>query len=343
MNPFDQRQQSPLKHIRWQTILKVFSSLLLIALVLYVIDLNEVINLLISLNPEFLMVIILLIYLDRFLMAYKWRLLLNALDIKTSLLPLVHVYIITPLPAIFLPSSIGGDIFRLFSLSRSKVDSKSIFASIVVERIIGFFSILILATFSLFFAFFLFGDRFEIGSTLLSLTLAGIILMPLIIVISFWALKRVTNRLKRKLINHPIGKKIFSTIEYFSEYRNHLPTLGAFTAWTILEQMVPIGANYLGVKALNIDATFLELVAIIPITVLAIRLPISLDGLGVQEGLYIFLFALIDVSASEAVLLSTLLRILPIAIAIPFGIRYVMKGLDSSIKGGEPSDSSSKN
>jgi len=78
--------------------------------------------------------------------------------------------------------------------------------------------------------------------------------------------------------------------------------------------------------SLHIDLSPLELMAIIPLTMLATRLPISLDGLGVEEGIYVVLFALIGVSASEAFLLSATERVLSLICLLPWGIHFIFKG-----------------
>ena len=62
---------------------------------------------------------------------------------------------------------------------------------------------------------------------------------------------------------------------------------------TFLAQLVPVATGFLLFRALGIQVSTLELLAIIPLIILAIRLPISFDGIGIQEGLYVGLFALV--------------------------------------------------
>ena len=51
--------------------------------------------------------------------------------------------------------------------------------------------------------------------------------------------------------------------------------------------------RFLLAQALHIDVSLVELVAIIPLIVLIVRLPLSIQGFGVQEGLYVALFSLV--------------------------------------------------
>jgi len=78
------------------------------------------------------------------------------------------------------------------------------------------------------------------------------------------------------------------------------------------------------VQALHIDVSLVELIVVIPIITLAMRIPVSLGGFGFQEGLFVALFGIIGVSATEAVLLSTTSRLLVIIISLPWGIHYFL-------------------
>jgi hypothetical protein len=90
--------------------------------------------------------------------------------------------------------------------------------------------------------------------------------------------------------------------------------------------MMPILATALVVLSLHIDVSIAELLAMIPLIQLAGRLPISLDGLGVKDGLYLVLLGWVGVPASEAFLLSTIGRILPLLSCLPWGIHYMLRG-----------------
>src|SRR5262249_19405295 len=107
-------------------------------------------------------------------------------------------------------------------------------------------------------------------------------------------------------------------------YRNHSHTIAAVSAWSFLEQLAPIIAITLIARALHINVSLGDMVILVPIIILVTRLPISFGGLGVQEGLFVALFGLVGVSASEAFLLSAVGRILPILCALPWGIHYIV-------------------
>jgi hypothetical protein len=67
-------------------------------------------------------------------------------------------------------------------------------------------------------------------------------------------------------------------------------------------------------------------VAIVPLIVLAIRIPVSFEGIGIQEGLYVMLLAMVGVSSAEALVLSTATRVMGVLCSLPWGLHYIFRG-----------------
>lgn len=314
---------------RWQSVLKLILSLGLIGIVLYLIDFQEVINLTINSNPWYLLAVIVLFYFNRVLMAYKWGLLLQAVGVRVPLPLLFRMYIIAPLSGILLPSDLGGDVFRLYSLSKYKIDSGTLFASMVVERFLALIATLLLASISLVLASTLIHDS-SIYLTGIAWSLAG---LALIVIVMIGAMNSIfqgwTDRLFKRFKEYRVVGTVVGKIHHIyilcCEYRNHLRTVTIVAAWSFLEQLTPIVWHFFIARAFHINVSLLEMIAIVPIIVLAVRLPISLNSPGVQEGLYVALFGLIGVSPSEAFLLSTTGRILVLLSSLPWGVHYLMR------------------
>ena len=66
-----------------------------------------------------------------------------------------------------------------------------------------------------------------------------------------------------------------------------------------------------------IKPTTIQEIKPIPIVIFIVRIPISLDGLGIQEGLYVALFAYAGLSASESFLLSLVGRVVTLVGMLP--------------------------
>ena len=319
-------EPKPSKKGSWTFWVKILLSLGLLALVLLFVDLGEVAHIVARANLWFTFATMLLIWIDRGLMAYKWSPLLRALDVHVPFFILFRLYSVAALVGILLPLPMGQEAFRVYSLSRYRVSARTVVASIIAERIIGFVAVLIFAAFSLGLAFYLMRDQwFEVAGLALPLAVGGVAITALVAAV-LAVRKNWTGRLVGWFIAHPIADKLYQVYLNFYEFSNHHRTIAIVSAWTMLEQLAPVAAAFLLVRALHINVSFLELAAIVPLVVLAIRIPISFEGFGVQEGLYVGLLALVGVPAVEALVLSAFMRVLHLVCALPWGIHYLLTG-----------------
>jgi uncharacterized protein (TIRG00374 family) len=305
--------------------LRILLSAILVVVVLSFVELRELKESVARMNMQYVLAVLLLIQADRLLMAYKWNRLLAALDVSVPLFSLFRIYSVSSLAGILLPSTVGGDMFRLYSLAQYTGRSENVFASMIVERMIGLVVQLVLTTCSLGLAFYLIGDiapyfkqvaRLIISVTVIALALIGLIR---------GVFRGNIGKLSARVSNHSLVKRLRQVYEMCWAYQSHPRTTIVVFAWTVLEQMGPLAANILLVRALFINVSLLGLIVTIPIITLATKLPISVDGIGVQEGLYVALLGLVGVSASAAFSLSLLTRVLQLLSALPWGVHYIMR------------------
>lgn len=308
---------------RWKTFLKLAIGLGIIGLLFWFADLGELVDTALNANPWYLLAAAALVYLDRWLMAYKWNLLLRAVKVRVPLSAVLRAYMVSPLAQVVLPSTIGADIFRVYCLSRYRVNTQGVLASMIMERVIGFVAIILLVVISSAVAFYVLRDSWaslvQLGWGVLATAAIG----GGIILAGYFGARSLFSRLAARLGNNAIVEKLHNILVLSGEYRDQRATLARNFCWTFVEQLLPIVMVYFVVRALNIDASLLELLAIIPLTVLALRMPISIDGIGVQEGLYVVLFGFIGVSAAEALLLSAGKRAVQLICALPWAVHYL--------------------
>ena len=75
---------------------------------------------------------------------------------------------------------------------------------------------------------------------------------------------------------------------------------------------------------MDIDINFIYLIGIIPICQILKRIPIFINAIGLQEGLYVFFFSKVGVSYSEAFSLSLLMRVaILLVVLVCGGILYL--------------------
>jgi hypothetical protein len=306
---------------------KVGISLVLIAVVLYFIDLGELANLISTANPWYFVAAIAVLYADRALMAYKWGLLLEAVDVRIPLSSLFRIYTTSPLPGVILPSNLGGDLFRLFSVAQyDKTKSGAILASLVVERVIAVVGLLIIVLLSMVLTIHMIDDSWTYISDISWVLLTSATVALVILGIFYGLAQRKLGALVAFLKQHSIGRKIQKIYSLCCEYRKYRRTVLVVFLWTLVEQIVPIVGFLLRGYALHINVSIVQLAVVVPVVVLIVRLPITFNGYGIEEGMYIALLGLVGVSPSEAFLLSMSGRVLLLLTAVPAGIYSILSG-----------------
>ena len=100
----------------------------------------------------------------------------------------------------------------------------------------------------------------------------------------------------------------------YADNRKKWPILLVFTALTAVHAIISISCPYMAAKSLNIDISFGFLLSTVPLLLILFRLPVSISGIGFQEGLYAFLFAIAGFSSSDGLTVSLLLRLVALLI-----------------------------
>jgi uncharacterized membrane protein YbhN (UPF0104 family) len=95
-------------------------------------------------------------------------------------------------------------------------------------------------------------------------------------------------------------------------------TLIAFFLLTLLEQCLPVISLWVLAGGLGISAGFGPLACVVLIGLFLARIPVSISGIGVQEGVYVGLFVLMGMPAEEGLALSLGARLLDIV--FPFAV-----------------------
>jgi glycosyltransferase 2 family protein len=307
---------------RQRFFLKLALGLGLIVVVLSFVDFGEMVDVLVRINSSFIILIIALIYADRALMAYKWNPLLHTVGVRAPLGLLFRLYVVAPFAGMLLPASIGSDLFRAYGLSRYGFNVKAVFASILVERALGFISLMVLVLTSVGLASYLLREELTHFSALRWILGTGACLVTGMVAF-YYLVGGQRDGWTLRISTLPIVRQFHQVYLLTQQYRGRLDTLGLVWAWTCLEQLVPIAMTFLIARSLSVDISILELAVMVPIIVLAIRLPISPGGIGIQEGLSVALFSLVGVSPAEALLMNALGRVLHLLTQLPWAVHYI--------------------
>jgi glycosyltransferase 2 family protein len=285
--------------IRPGLILRVALSAIALFLVIRLVSGRELVAALREAQPWPLLVSIGCMVLDRVMMALKWGILLRAIGIVRPLRELVRIYLVGTFYGSFLPTGVGGDVIRVIEVARGREEIAAATASVVMERVLGLIALVLLVFLCLLAFAAVEGDRFRhLLLPVAAIFVAGILGLA-------WALHgRIPQRLER-----------FAAA--FRRYAGERPALRHFFGLSFLEQLLPVAANYWMSRALGLEVSFLAFLMIIPIILFVARIPISIDGLGLVEGLYVWLFAYAGLGPSESFLLALMGRVFTVLASLP--------------------------
>jgi len=277
----------------------------ILAFVFWSIDLRAVVTKFIYIRPTLAFALCFTAIMDRVLMAYKWNLLLRARRISLSLWQAIHLYFVGNLLGTFTPGAIGADAYRISALSRFHKNQVTA-STVILERLIG---LAVIATFALV-ALPISAQYIGKGAKSIVWTIMALAILVIIAVLISLR-PSIVERIARRfpyMSRISIAKRLRDFYLTYAESRSHSRALLAFTLLTAFEVILLVGISYLAARSLVVNVSFGYFLCIIPLLHILIRLPVSFQGIGIQEGLFAYFLMAGGFSAADGLSISLLLR-----------------------------------
>jgi uncharacterized protein (TIRG00374 family) len=268
--------------------------------------------------PAWLLLAIAVVIVDRVANAYRWLLLLRAIEPgrHIALGAAIRVFFVSGFIGSFLPGSVGGDAVRTLALSRLQVPPADAFASVVVDRMLGVASVLLMAAGSLLIV----GRLFDSGTlAAMWISVGAFLLIFLLLLFDSRVLTGATTWVlgRRFPALHRVLSRALTAIR---QYGRHRQTLVVVLGLSIGVQVLrTLQAWTLG-QALGIEAGLVWYFAFLPVIILVMLLPTSVAGLGTGALAFQLLFGTIGVPPAASFALAVLFSALSIVGALPGGL-----------------------
>ncbi len=253
--------------------------------------------------------------------SWRWQILLRSKKIKVSLLRLLGYYYIGRFFNMFMPTSMGGDVARVWDLGKYTGDNYEAFASVFMERFIG---MVVLATVS---GLVLLGHH----DTLPLITNSLLFVIVLVLFILWLVLDiRVFNFVAKRLSPlHPFFENVFTKLRDVHSavyaYKNDKKTLGFVVSISTLFYMLAVINVWISARAFSIDVSFSDMLLAVPAIMLIMNLPVSIGGLGLMEAAYATIFTLFGYPPALALSTALLMRFKTIVNAFIGGIVHLSR------------------
>ena len=229
--------------------------------------------------------------------AIRWRLLLLTQRIQVPLTLLLGSYLVGTFFNQLLPTTVGGDVVRVYDTAKYSRSPEAAFLAVVVERLTG---ILALAVFAL--AGLLLSVERVAGPRVTGLVIAmlGLTVVPLWLVWSpRWSapVLRAARRLGGGRLEGLLTRVERALALFGGARRSLLLALGL----GFLLQVLVVLHFYLIARSLELAVPLSFFFLVVPVATFVLMLPVSINGIGVREGLFALFFAEFGVPVAGAI------------------------------------------
>jgi len=296
--------------------LKLLVGIILLVFLFLKVDLQEFISAFKDVNIFFLFLALISTFLGYVISSYKWKIALLSQAIKIRYTKLIESYAVSMFFGNFLPTSYGGDIVRVYDtakISKKKVKSLS---AVLFDRLVGFFVLLLIGLIASFFL-------------IEFLSFSPLILGGMVILLSFFFLSKYKIeevRFFKKILKFDkknIIKRLRESIFAYKKYPKYIFLIFIFS---LLLQLNVIIFNYFIALGIGLNLPLKYFFFLIPLVNIISILPFSINGLGVREFAYVYLFSLVDIPIHTALFMSLTVFFIRIVSSLPGGIVYVFRG-----------------
>jgi len=306
----------------WKTILRFAVSFGLMGTILYLFraQLPAVLHNLQSVRPLYFGLAVLVFFGGMIPVAFRLR---NVIQVQGTKLPVLVAYYVNLIALFFnnvLPSSVGGEMMKAYYLYRYEEGRVAVFSAVLVDRMFGLLTMLLISISTLFFFDSAQGSHKIMGSIVM---LAAATITFAVFIFN----RKVVDTLSQlhiPLLPAIFVEKVREIYRAMYEYREHKGIFGRCIGLTLAGQTTFIFVNFLLARSLAIEIPLAFFFFFVPILLLMGVAP-SVNGLGVREAT--FLFYLVDFTTPEkALALSLLTSFFMILVGIIAGLVYAVRG-----------------
>lgn len=251
--------------------------------------------------------------------AVRWATLARPLGIKTPFKDLLRYYLVGMFFNLFAPGTVGGDVSRVYYLVRDEdahasgrpVTTVHAAMSVLMDRAIGMVVLVWLGAAGL-----LLFPQYAVPHSIRSVTY--------ILALGFAAAVILAPLLRRLMPEdgHPLVAKLRLALR---SYRSNWRALLAAAALSLVVHLIQGWMHTVMGRALDLDVPFSFSLIVYPLVGTFSAIPVSLNGLGLREGGYIYLLAVIGIGHEKAIAFGLLLFLIVALDSLLGGLIFLLQ------------------
>ena len=299
---------------------KLLVSVGLLTYFLTQIDVEQFLRTLASADFSYIAVALVIYLLTQVMSAVRWTVLTRPLGIRTPFKDIIAYYFIGMFFNLFAPGTVGGDVSRVYYLAkdqeRDRKTSLSLTAvqataSVVMDRVIGMVALIWVGAAGL-----LLFPEYGIPPAIRYLTL---------LLASGFLIAGLLMPLLRRVLpgdGYPLVVKLRLIL---TSYRQGWRVILQAITLSLIVHLIQAWLHVIMGLALHVSVPLSFCLIVYPLVGIFAALPISLNGLGLREGGYIFLLALIGIDSEKGIAFGLLLFLIVALDSLIGGILFLVK------------------
>ena len=276
-------------------------------------------------NWKILLVAIIVPPLIGFLIsAARWQSLLNAHGFDIGIRRVLRTLLVSAFFNKFLPSSVGGDAYRVWAIGKAANSMSAAAASVVIDRIFGVLALVLLALVGCALRP---GWYFEVPALQLCIPL---LILAFIFGIAFVLLVRPPGE-GFPMVGTRIGQMCTRFAGALAYYRTKPITLVSAAGYSILLQTNVVIQFWAIGLSLGLESTMDRFLVAVPLATLASLLPLSINGLGIREWVMILVCTPLGISQADAAVVSLLFVVSSLLLSVPGAVILARSSVDDRL------------
>jgi len=300
-------------------VLRVLVAVILTAAVFYLAHPSDVVRAAAGADWRWLAAAAASVLVDRALMALRWLELLVALTpgSRPRAASVIRIFFVSSFVSNFVPS-VAADLYRAYALARHDVRLAESTASVLMDRVLGVLSMAIVGAVALALVPVAGASRgiaVSLAAAFAASAAAGLVVFS----------ERMAAALLRVAGAVPFAavRRVAAALtDAVRRYAHHRDALVRVLLMSIAVQAIRILQAWCLGEALGIALPLTEYFAIMPVILLVMQIPITINGLGTTQVAFVTLFGASGVGAAAATALSILFLVLGVIGSLPGGVLY---------------------
>lgn len=297
---------------------KAFITVALLALILRAVDMDQVWARVQAFSFLFLIPLAAVMIGQTVVTTVRWQLVMAALDVAIGFTKAWLILLIGMFFNQSLPSTIGGDVVRIWRVHCEGHGLGKSANVVLVDRVMALAGLMVLVAPALPVLYAI--GNGSGGAIVLSMAVAvALVSMGMALFFVIPGLPALVGR----------WRPLRAVAELMMDARSLIADPGralVITAIAVVVHGLSATAVYVLARGFHVEATWLDCLLLVPAVVLVMVLPISIAGWGLREGAMVSAFALVGVPVEDSLVLSVGFGLATMAVGLPGAFIWLLTG-----------------